>query len=160
MVFCLCLCVVAFFFGACKSEPEVIKKSFSLEGHHRGAELKVGRISIIFEGLSCEKRNYGSVKIFDSEASDSEPYGLNIQVEVAGRPARDGRPKIGTNYWSGGAGGQRGVIDIGSHEIIFSEKGSLLSINGNEFTIKVGNRYAFLVAEDNKAKVTILPSEG
>ena len=152
--------VVAFAFTACKSEPEIIKKSFSLEQHIRGAEFKMDRISIILEGLLCENENSGSVTVFDSEAMDSGPYGLVIQMGGTSSPARDGSPEIATNYWSGGTEGQRGVIKIGIHEIVLSMKGSLLTINGDEFVIKEDEDFAFLVSEDDKTKVTVLPSNG
>ena len=38
------------------------------------------------------------------------------------------------------------------------EKGSLLSINGNEFKITESDEFTFVVTEGNKNEVTILPS--
>jgi len=154
MIFRISILLIIFCLSACKPEPEII-----LQKHHQGAELKIDDVTIIFEDLSCEHRCHSSVKIFDSEAMDTGPYGLIIQVEGTSRPAKDGQPEIGTSYWSGGVGGQRGEIKIGSHKIILMEKGSLLSINGNEFKITESDELTFVVTEDNKNEVTILPSD-
>lgn len=143
--FCILALVGIFVSPACRSKADQLTKwDMLVHEAGEGVSISMTGASVLFEGMSYEGTNSGSLTIYDPSSNSKILGGSAVGWSS---PEKPGRAELSVTFWSDQ---QMCEIEFGSHSILIRDRGKLLEIDGIKFRIDPNQKPKFVIREDGQ----------
>lgn len=143
--FCTLAFAGIFVSPACRPKTDQLMK-WDMLVHDTGAgvSMTMTGASVLFEEMSYEGTNGGSLTIFDPSSDRTILGGSAVGWSS---PEKPGRAELSVTFWSEQ---QMCEIEFGSHSILIRDRGKLLELDGIKFRIDPNLHPKFVIREDGQ----------